>query len=237
MGVRFECPNGHKLHVKAHLAGKRGVCPDCGARFVVPSFSGGVANDPASAAAGAQGGDSTAGGPPSVVIATTGTASRAGAANHAAPVSAPPAAAGGEGAAAWYVRPATGGQFGPASTEAFRQWIAEGRVAADAWVWRTGWPDWKAGSEALALVDDGPPPPTAGAASAVAIEPLRAAQPAAGVDALLRDDLTAASAPVPTAEARRAELRRRKRKARNLSLVLGVLALGVLIALLIVLNR
>jgi len=41
MGVRFECPNGHKLHVKAHLAGERGICPDCDSRFIVPAASGG----------------------------------------------------------------------------------------------------------------------------------------------------------------------------------------------------
>jgi hypothetical protein len=37
MGIRFTCPSGHKLHVKTFLAGKRGVCPHCGARFVIPS--------------------------------------------------------------------------------------------------------------------------------------------------------------------------------------------------------
>jgi hypothetical protein len=37
MGIRFTCPNGHKLHVKEFLAGKRAVCPDCGARLVVPN--------------------------------------------------------------------------------------------------------------------------------------------------------------------------------------------------------
>ncbi|MCI0334167.1 MAG: hypothetical protein L0228_13195 [Planctomycetes bacterium] len=36
MGIRFTCPNGHKLHVKAFLAGKRGVCPQCGARITIP---------------------------------------------------------------------------------------------------------------------------------------------------------------------------------------------------------
>ena len=43
MGVRFECPNGHKLHVKAELAGRRGICPECQVRFVVPHDSGGRA--------------------------------------------------------------------------------------------------------------------------------------------------------------------------------------------------
>ena len=37
MGIRFNCPNGHKLNVKEFLAGKRGVCPQCGAKFVIPA--------------------------------------------------------------------------------------------------------------------------------------------------------------------------------------------------------
>jgi hypothetical protein len=37
MGIRFTCPSGHKLHVKAHLAGKRGICPQCGAKILIPS--------------------------------------------------------------------------------------------------------------------------------------------------------------------------------------------------------
>jgi hypothetical protein len=39
MGIRFNCPSGHKLHVKSFLAGKRGVCPKCGAKFVIPSVT------------------------------------------------------------------------------------------------------------------------------------------------------------------------------------------------------
>ncbi len=37
MGIRFACPNGHKLNVKEHLAGKRGICPSCGAKFLIPT--------------------------------------------------------------------------------------------------------------------------------------------------------------------------------------------------------
>jgi hypothetical protein len=36
MGIRFFCPNGHKLHVKSQLAGLRAYCPDCGAVLVIP---------------------------------------------------------------------------------------------------------------------------------------------------------------------------------------------------------
>ena len=45
--------------------------------------------------------------------------------------------------ATWYVRPATGGQFGPATSEIMRIWLAEGRIAADTLVWRDGWRDWQ----------------------------------------------------------------------------------------------
>jgi hypothetical protein len=41
MGIRFQCPNGHSLNVKTFLAGKRGICPECDARFIVPLESGG----------------------------------------------------------------------------------------------------------------------------------------------------------------------------------------------------
>jgi hypothetical protein len=37
MGIRFNCPSGHKLNVKEFLAGKRGVCPQCGAKCVSPT--------------------------------------------------------------------------------------------------------------------------------------------------------------------------------------------------------
>jgi len=39
MGIRFLCPNGHKLNVKAELAGRRGSCPECGAKLVIPAAS------------------------------------------------------------------------------------------------------------------------------------------------------------------------------------------------------
>jgi len=52
MGIRFACPNGHKLNVKEHLAGKRGICPNCGAKFVIPitSDANGTTEDPPSTA-------------------------------------------------------------------------------------------------------------------------------------------------------------------------------------------
>jgi hypothetical protein len=43
----------------------------------------------------------------------------------------------------WYVRPPSGGQFGPATGELMRTWLTEGRVSADSLVWREGWRDWQ----------------------------------------------------------------------------------------------
>jgi len=42
----------------------------------------------------------------------------------------------------WYVRPPSGGQFGPASGDLMRTWLSEGRVSAESLVWREGWRDW-----------------------------------------------------------------------------------------------
>jgi uncharacterized protein DUF4339 len=39
MGIRFCCPNGHDLNVKAFLAGRRGICPHCGAKVRIPTES------------------------------------------------------------------------------------------------------------------------------------------------------------------------------------------------------
>lgn len=36
MGIRCYCPNGHKLNLKSHLAGERGICPECGVTFMIP---------------------------------------------------------------------------------------------------------------------------------------------------------------------------------------------------------
>ena len=39
MGIVSFCPQGHRVKVKDHLAGKKGVCPTCGSRFRIPLAS------------------------------------------------------------------------------------------------------------------------------------------------------------------------------------------------------
>lgn len=191
MGVRFQCPAGHELHVKAHLSGKRGICPQCGAKFIVPSFSGGRVSEAADAPAAASNGNGA---------------------------SAPEDAT-------WYVRPPSGGQFGPVATDVFDQWVAEGRVSADSWVWRSGWPDWKSGREALGgkRVDS------------VAIETFDSGVELEDAAPLMR---TLADVPAPKpGEAMSMARRRRQQLNHQLTLILGMVALVLVITLAVVLSR
>ena len=45
-------------------------------------------------------------------------------------------------AAQWYVRHASGQQYGPAPAPTMQKWLAEGRVPGDGMIWREGWADW-----------------------------------------------------------------------------------------------
>lgn len=239
MGIRTTCPNGHKLNVKAFLAGLRGICPHCGASFTIPTEStrstgkgpGRESADPeiepavaAPAAVRAAAPAATAISPsekpptrpvsspaapapsqpapwgairkppplpvdgedvPPQPVATrppkdsafapsplpvadplvrqsAATSAKepsqpgdafagllAGVPTPPAPPSPEPTATqppdplGEAPDAVWYVRPATGGQFGPATNDIMRAWLKEGRIGADSLVWREGWRDWK----------------------------------------------------------------------------------------------
>lgn len=224
MGVRFECPAGHKLHVKAELAGKRGICPECGAKFIVPSFSGQrVAEDNGAATT-------------STVVVNSPAASTI--TPPPVPGAPPPPVE----PTAWYIRPASGGQFGPASDEVFAQWIAEARVSADSWVWRNGWADWKAGGEAIREFNSRPrvAPPAALPPVATDADEEFEDEPTISVDLSRPVPATAvAAAPVELspADQRRAEIKRRKQQVRNLSIALGIVALLMLAVLIFVVAR
>jgi hypothetical protein len=123
MGIKFKCPNGHKLNVKSFLAGRRAVCPKCSAKVVVPSSSEGAEISPREA-------DDV----DAIIEGAHRRSSRTSAKTD--PIAEAPAAV-------WYVQHPTGGQFGPAAGEVMRGWLAEGRVSSDSMVWRAGWPEWQ----------------------------------------------------------------------------------------------
>ena len=201
MGIRFYCPNGHKLHVKEFQAGRQGICPHCGISMEIPLastrpsskqrrggqpdggtddgqlvrivHSDGRSTQPAAAAAqrnpavagrsagGAAGGGVVAAGvvaaginaagangqsaSPSILPQPASSIPRPGVAAPASPRPVDPLDE--VPTAAWYVRPPSGGQFGPATRDVMRDWLAEGRVSADSLVWREGWRDWNSAAD------------------------------------------------------------------------------------------
>ena len=159
MGIRFFCPNGHKLNVKDFQAGQTGICPFCGVKMPIPLEStrlsskqqqslhagGGMAGAVASQTVAWQPGgctDFSEGDSPIFADTKMGTVSQS-----AWPMGTGRVISGDpldeEGDVAWYVHPASGGQFGPAAADVMRAWIAEGRIAADSLVWHEGWRNWQ----------------------------------------------------------------------------------------------
>ena len=126
MGIRFLCPNGHKLNVKSFQAGKRGACPHCGARFTIPNES----TLPSSKDEREEEVEEQLESPPPVPLQPKD------------PLAEAPDAL-------WYVSLPDGRQFGPATSNAMRSWIDEGRVSDELLIWREGWEDWAAVSDVL----------------------------------------------------------------------------------------
>ncbi len=152
MGIRFYCPNGHKLNVKEFQAGLKGICPYCGTKIQIPTES---TRSPSKK------GDERAVEPDAAELPAEGQSLPAVVSDRAdagvptvEPASSPPPAESAgradplaeAGDVVWYVRPPNGGQFGPAGADVMRTWISEGRVSPDCLVWREGWRDWQEAS-------------------------------------------------------------------------------------------
>jgi len=139
MGIKFECPNGHKLHVKSFLAGKKGLCPECGVKIAIPGDEGSkgdvgeveLATEP-------------------VALPDTSHASRivSPAAATPPPVQlTPPDFQAQDGL--WFVRLPSGDQFGPADQAVFDEWVEQGRIGPTSLVWKEGWQAWRNASEVI----------------------------------------------------------------------------------------
>ncbi|MBM4002960.1 MAG: DUF4339 domain-containing protein [Planctomycetes bacterium] len=214
MGIRFYCPQGHKLHVKTFQAGKKGVCPHCGSRFVIPlesqrQSSKSYRDDSRAGAGGSQGKDGTGERngqgddddheAEEIQVAeesSIGAASSATAPLHSGhresgvndPIEELPNAV-------WYVRPPSGGQYGPARGDVMKKWIAEGRVGPDSLVWREGWSDWRSAQSALPTVAR----PNPGRAAERVVPPTPQAAPAAAPPSTQPSEKTEAAESVPVA--------------------------------------
>ncbi|HIM29440.1 MAG TPA: DUF4339 domain-containing protein [Planctomycetes bacterium] len=189
MGIRFFCPScDDRMNVKSFLAGKRGICPKCEAKFDIP-----MASDPRAEQKKKKSGKLKL---PTAAVASVANSTQdaddaADAANDIAgelfipTLPAPQLApqmesevgaipSNGDGAhdstashattedpsKVWYVSPRTGGEFGPADGSLMKRWLVEGRVASDSLVWREGWGDWKSAGLVFADLSTGSPPVT-----------------------------------------------------------------------------
>jgi hypothetical protein len=171
MGIRFYCPNGHRLNVKTFLAGKRGICPHCEARFRIPHESQVPKGAPKIHPADDEALPRVAALPApqsATAVALPDADADADAIDPGAEATIPISSTSGDPIAeapdaVWYVRPPSGGQYGPASGEVMRRWIAEGRVSGNTLVWCDGWDDWQMARPLFATLVDEPqvaaPPP------------------------------------------------------------------------------
>ena len=178
MGIHFACHLcNHALHVKNFQGGKRGRCPECKGPFRIPfedasysvslealseetqetrvnsiqvsknssQSSGAIAleADPKSL-------DSTERNRSSGVSRKKSEQSQ-----HEAALKLPrapsdmPVALSNCIDAKWFVRPPSGGQFGPASSELLMEWIRERRVTSDSFLWREGQIQWQSAGELI----------------------------------------------------------------------------------------
>lgn len=170
MGIRFSCHHcEEELNVKDHLAGKKGRCPKCQERFRVPAASAEYSLDVKESVNVSEVVGSTATGqthadaqehsktaPVQQLESVTNEVNQPGESAEALPNSSAPVGTGQDdefnvnsNASVWYVRPPSGGEYGPATASVFQGWIQEHRVTPDSFIWKDGWPDWQLASTVL----------------------------------------------------------------------------------------
>ncbi|WP_182870409.1 GYF domain-containing protein [Stieleria mannarensis] len=257
------------MNIKSDLAGRRGVCPECGTRFRIPladtEFSTPIATPRPKAAAT----PAAATTPPAAMQQERAAADSPESAPQAENVSdatatdrtattaaSPTAAAGsataepagedlaggnlaaaepeilsGDSAATWYVRPPSGGQYGPATSAMLKIWIGEGRVAKSALLWKDGWPQWREASDALAEIAESLP----GAPSTSAIEPFSDASGGTKLTTPISHEKTSRIGSDFAGDAKIGAVRR-KRSSRRITLVavLATLVVGLFVTLILV---
>ncbi|MEX0818235.1 MAG: DUF4339 domain-containing protein [Pirellulaceae bacterium] len=226
MGIRFYCPDcGRRLNIKAFLAGKRGICPHCDSRVLIPMESQLPADAPKVRPTSSEAASREA-----AAVVTGATAQSAGSdvqqpasGSSTAAISLDPIAESPD--SVWYVRPAAGGQYGPARGDVMRRWLSEGRVSADSMVWREGWEDWKLAGPMFPSLESVPSPAPA---PAVAVKPA----PSFVVPGDEEQDI---SKPV-VAPARRTTAKKTKKKSLAPLIVLGLLIIVLLVVTVIILR-
>ncbi len=157
MGIRFRCHHcEHELNLKEFQAGRRAKCPACSGRFRVPTSSAEfsqplddqevqlatshAAATRVAASAGTFDLRPSSADPDIVAVRSVATSHNEPSQTREVVV---PKAIKEAPQAIWYVRPPSGGQYGPAEGTLFNNWLQDNRVSADSFVWRDGWPQWQ----------------------------------------------------------------------------------------------
>ncbi len=148
MGIRFFCPNGHKLNVKVHLAGKTGFCPECGARLVIPLKSTRKSSKELREEALRQQPATTEAEPATEPKPEVTVPSQAKSSDNS--VGTPVLQ---DQTLVWYVQVPAGPQYGPVSGAVMQSWLQQHRVSADMLVWREDWETWQEARQVFPELD------------------------------------------------------------------------------------
>ena len=234
MGIRFRCHIcDERLHVKFFQAGKKGRCPHCQSRFRVPNEDSdfsipleGSKRESISIAAMAQDDDAPRIEQESASVATL-----------EAPPSEPPTSDAIRHSplpihARWFVRPPSGGVYGPADTRTLESWISQRRVTADSYIWREGMDIWCLASELM--------PDAFGLAPSTNRMPAESAPPPVSLPQEVPHDSNLDKVPNAAIVKAKANLdQRRQKKKKQTWIILGLLlaiALGLMATLYVVLR-
>lgn len=256
MGLKFLCHLCQQpIHIKDSFAGKRGKCPHCGGSIRIPaegeSHSLPITIKPVATNSPTAAVSSEAAITPAVDTADKSSSqgiqpaapnsdSASVSSNPSANANNMPVVIAEAPNAAWYVRPPSGGQYGPAVGAVFWDWLNEKRVGESSLVWREGWGTWQPAKEAF--------PEFFKSSPATAIPPkVPTPSPAANIPnpARIADGPTPTNSgsntalPLdPTMETRRTvQVRRRRSHSQNLVILvsLSLVALVLIVALVVVL--
>jgi hypothetical protein len=167
MGIRFACHHcNYSLHVKDFQGGKRGRCPECKGQFRIPNQdaaysaeleeSGNKSSDLSEAGTISYESDVLQSPSLEKTDASKGEVPNNNSISPFTTVTAPhsemprmPQILADSIGAKWFVRPPTGGQFGPATSQLLLDWIKERRVTSDSFLWKEGTADWELASQLL----------------------------------------------------------------------------------------
>lgn len=234
MGIRFRCHIcDERLHVKFFQAGRKGRCPHCHSRFRIPNedsdfsipLEAGKRESKTMAAALNE--DDSHPIPESLASVATMDPPALEPPKAEAPKSFPLPAH-----ARWFVRPPSGGVYGPADTRTLETWISQRRVTADSYIWREGMEIWLLASE---LIPDafGLPPSSSQA-------PSEATAPPVALPEVETPETKVGKVPNAAIAKAKANLdQRRQKKQKQTKIILGlllVIALSLIATLFVVLR-